>query len=78
MLSWQTTNFLNGATHADWTPTWCQDNSGSIQVPEDECDTLLDFYISTNGDNWDNSQKNDRKWFQGNGSDMCNGAWYGL
>jgi len=78
MLSWQATNFLDGATHADWTPTWCQDNSGSLQIPESECDVLLDLYLATDGDNWYNSINNNNKWFQWDGSNICWSNWYGI
>lgn len=55
LLVTQITSFMNGSTHADRTPTWCQDNAGFLQIPEEECDILLDFYLATDGDNWNSN-----------------------
>lgn len=58
-------------THASYSPTWCTDNSGSIDIPLSECNALTDFYVSTNGDNWNDNGG----WFSG--TDICN-TWHGI
>ncbi len=78
MLSWQATNFLDWDTHADWTPTWCQDYSGTLQIHRDDCEVLLDIYLATDGDNWTNIQNSNNEWFQWDGSSICWDNWYGI
>ena len=34
--------------------TWCTNNSGSIDIPVDQCEALVALYNNTNGDNWTN------------------------
>lgn len=54
--------------------SWCGENTGTLQIPYEECLILEEFYEQTNGDNWtDNSNR-----FQWDGSNICgwrNGIW---
>lgn len=58
-------------THASYSPTWCTDNSGSIDIPLSECNALTDLYVSTDGDNWNDNTN----WF--NTTSICN-TWTGV
>ncbi len=46
--------FSQYMVHAAW-ETFCMDNSGSLDVPVAECQTLVDLYNSTDGDHWNDT-----------------------
>ncbi len=49
---------------------WCT----ATDIPQAECEALLDLYTSTNGKNWENTIANNNKWFGNNSA--C--SWYGI
>ena len=46
----------------------------ATDIPQEECEALLDLYTSTNGKNWENTKANNKKWFGNNSA--C--SWHGI
>lgn len=46
----------------------------ATDIPQEECEALLDLYTATNGKNWENTKANDKKWFGNNSA--C--SWHGI
>lgn len=69
MASWQLL-MPNFSTYAAYSPTWCQDNVGSIDLPLQECETLVQLYVDAGGDNWNTNNG----WFDT--TTMCD--WHGI
>lgn len=62
-------NISEGTTPEPSTDFSCQ-NAQNIWVSTVECEALMDLYISTNGDNWNNND--------GRGTDSWVCEWYGI